>query len=234
MKIDRTSLPSWLTVSSARTLAARLGQHRNSPMKQIRAQTVDAAYPRLVESSNASEPMFAYEDREVPEMERVVVAPKGARLKSADVGVGRSPAGPDSKSKHLRGGRGGGPQGTGPSAAVGRLAPEERGDREVPGKRQRSVLSWKGRRLRAAGTGAYRYNDLCGAWYAVPTTPDDLCPPGRFRVILKAQTYCLRLEGSLPRNEYRPQPRARSPRELHPSAAVGRLAPEERAVGGIS
>gem|GEM_PF-4714872 len=38
-----TSLPSRLTVSSAGTLAARLGRHRNSPMKQIRAQTVDAA-----------------------------------------------------------------------------------------------------------------------------------------------------------------------------------------------
>ncbi|OGP96984.1 MAG: hypothetical protein A2W10_10030 [Deltaproteobacteria bacterium RBG_16_55_12] len=39
--------------------------------------------------------MFAYEDREVPEMKRVVVAPKGARLKSADVGVDRYTAGPD-------------------------------------------------------------------------------------------------------------------------------------------
>jgi len=39
--------------------------------------------------------MFAYEDREVPETKRVVVAPKGARLKSADVGVGRFLAGPN-------------------------------------------------------------------------------------------------------------------------------------------
>src|SRR3989338_7001055 len=38
-----TSLSSWLTVSSAGTLAARLRQHRNSPIRQIRAQTVDAA-----------------------------------------------------------------------------------------------------------------------------------------------------------------------------------------------
>gem|GEM_PF-3850198 len=34
-------------VSSAGTLTARLRQHRNSPIRQIRAQTVDAAYPRL-------------------------------------------------------------------------------------------------------------------------------------------------------------------------------------------
>ncbi|MEK7334091.1 MAG: hypothetical protein AAB222_02065 [Candidatus Binatota bacterium] len=39
--------------------------------------------------------MFAYEDREVQEMKRVAVAPKGARLKSADVGVERFTAGPD-------------------------------------------------------------------------------------------------------------------------------------------
>jgi len=31
----------------------------------------------FAESSNASEPMFAYEDREVPGMEKVVVAPRG-------------------------------------------------------------------------------------------------------------------------------------------------------------
>ncbi|MFQ5902065.1 MAG: RrF2 family transcriptional regulator, partial [Candidatus Binatia bacterium] len=51
--------------------------------------------------SDASEPMFAYEDREVPEMERVVVAPKGARLRSADVGVGRLPAAPTEKVNSL-------------------------------------------------------------------------------------------------------------------------------------
>ncbi len=39
--------------------------------------------------------MFADEDRKVPGRKRVVVAPKGARLKSADVGVGRLKAGPD-------------------------------------------------------------------------------------------------------------------------------------------
>jgi len=50
----------------------------------------------------------------------------GARKRTADVGVGWSPAGPDSESKHPWGGRGGGPQGSGPSAAVRRLAPEER------------------------------------------------------------------------------------------------------------
>ena len=52
--------------------------------------------------------MFAYEDREVPEMKRVVVAPKGARLERADVGVGRFGLS------------------TGPSAALGSGVPEER------------------------------------------------------------------------------------------------------------
>ncbi len=51
---------------------------------------------------------------------------EGARKRTADVGVGWSPAGPDSESKHPWGGRGGGPQGSSPSAAVGRLTPEER------------------------------------------------------------------------------------------------------------
>ncbi len=148
-------------------LAARLGQHRNSPIKQIRARTSMLLILGFAESSNDSESLFAS------------------------------------------------------------------GTRMPPGG-ERSFLSGRRRRLRAAGTGAYRYNDLCGAWHAVPTTPDDLCPPGRFRVILKAKTYCLRPEGSLPRNEYRPQPRGRFPTALHPSDAVRSLAPEERAVGGIS
>src|SRR3989338_5033468 len=33
--------------------------------------------PRLAESSDAAEPMFAYEDRRVPGRKRVVVAPRG-------------------------------------------------------------------------------------------------------------------------------------------------------------
>jgi len=36
-----------------------------------------AKLSRLAESSDAAEPMFAYEDREVPEMKRVVMAPRG-------------------------------------------------------------------------------------------------------------------------------------------------------------
>jgi len=54
-----------------------------------------------------------------------------ARKTTADVGVGSSPAGPDRESKQPRGGRGGGPQGTGPSAAVGRLALEEQGAGDI-------------------------------------------------------------------------------------------------------
>jgi len=69
--------------------------------------------------------MFADEDRKVPGRERTVLAPKGARLKSADVGVGRLLAGPDRWSEQPRGGRGGGPQGRGPSAALGSVAPSE-------------------------------------------------------------------------------------------------------------
>src|SRR5574341_2026706 len=80
----------------------------------------------FAESSDAAEPMFAYEDREVPGRKRAAVAPKGARLKSADVGVGRLMAGPGRWSEQHRGGRGGGPQGRGPSAARGSVAPEER------------------------------------------------------------------------------------------------------------
>ncbi len=59
---------------------------------------------------------------------------EGARLESADVGVGRLLAGPDRWSEQHRGGRGGGPQGTGPSAALGSVAPEEarRGARRCP------------------------------------------------------------------------------------------------------
>ena len=51
---------------------------------------------------------------------------EGARKRTADAGVEWSPAGPDSESKHPWGGRGGGPQGSGPSAAARRLVPEER------------------------------------------------------------------------------------------------------------
>jgi len=64
-------------------------------------------------------------DRKVPGRKRVVVAPKGARLKGADVGVERLLAGPDRWSEQHRGGWGGGPQGRGPSAALGSVASEE-------------------------------------------------------------------------------------------------------------
>jgi len=84
-----------------------------------------AKLSRLAESSDAAEPMFAYEDREVPGEEEGRGGSEGARLKGADVGVGRFYAGPDRWSEQHRGGRGGGPQGRGPSAALGRLASEE-------------------------------------------------------------------------------------------------------------
>ena len=52
--------------------------------------------------------MFAYEDRKVPGGRGKLPAPKGARLKSADVGVGRFGLSP------------------GLSAALGSVVPEER------------------------------------------------------------------------------------------------------------
>ncbi len=48
----------------------------------------------FAENSDASEPMFAYEDREVPEIKRGRGGSEGARMRSADVGVGKSLAGP--------------------------------------------------------------------------------------------------------------------------------------------
>ncbi|OGQ72997.1 MAG: hypothetical protein A3G94_02995 [Deltaproteobacteria bacterium RIFCSPLOWO2_12_FULL_60_16] len=69
--------------------------------------------------------MFAYEDRKVPGRKEGGGGSEGARLEGADVGVGRLLAGPDRWSEQHRGGRGGGPQGTGPSAALGGVAPEE-------------------------------------------------------------------------------------------------------------
>jgi len=72
-----------------------------------------AEVARLEESSNASEPMFAYEDRKVPGGRGKLPAPKGARLKSADVGVGRFGLSP------------------GLSAALGSVVPEGVSLREV-------------------------------------------------------------------------------------------------------
>jgi len=69
--------------------------------------------------------MFADEDRKVPGGKEGGGGSEGARLKGADVGVGRLLAGPDRWSEQHRGGRGGGPQGRGPSAALGSVAPSE-------------------------------------------------------------------------------------------------------------
>ena len=107
-------------------LAARLGQHRNSPIKQIRAQTVDAAYPRLRREFQRLGVNLPLQGRQGPWEKEEATGSERARKRAADVGVGGSPAGPDSKSKHPWRGRGGGPQGSGPSAVVRRLAPEER------------------------------------------------------------------------------------------------------------
>ncbi len=107
-------------------LAARLGQHRNSPIKQIRAQTVDAAYPRLRREFQRLGVNFPLQGLRGPWEKEEATGSDGARKRATDVGVGWSLAGPDSKSKHPWRGRGGGPQGSGPSAAVRRLAPEER------------------------------------------------------------------------------------------------------------
>ena len=79
-----TSLPSWLTVSSAgrfvRGLASRAESNGSvgSLNRSLSVLSSCSASPltheaRLAESSNASEPMFAYEDRKVPEMEEVWV-----------------------------------------------------------------------------------------------------------------------------------------------------------------
>lgn len=50
---------------------------------------------------------------------------EGARLESADVGVGRFTAGPDCETKQPWGDGEGGPHGTSPSTALGRVATEE-------------------------------------------------------------------------------------------------------------
>ena len=71
MKKKGPPYPLGFSVSSAGTLTARLGQHRNSPEKQKRAQTSMLLILGFAESSDASEPMFAFEDREVPEREEV-------------------------------------------------------------------------------------------------------------------------------------------------------------------
>ncbi|MEK6561789.1 MAG: hypothetical protein AABZ59_01285, partial [Candidatus Binatota bacterium] len=51
--------PLGFGVSSAGTLTACLGQHRNSPKGQKRAQTSMPLVLGFAESSNASEPIFA-------------------------------------------------------------------------------------------------------------------------------------------------------------------------------
>jgi len=51
--------PLGFSVSSAGTLTARLGQHRNSPKRQKRARTSMLLFLGLAESSDASEPIFA-------------------------------------------------------------------------------------------------------------------------------------------------------------------------------
>jgi len=82
----RTSLPSWLTVSSAgrfvRELAS-LAESNGSVGSLTRLVSVLSACSaspltheaRLAESSDAAEPVFAYENREVPERKRSVLLP---------------------------------------------------------------------------------------------------------------------------------------------------------------
>jgi len=88
-------------------LAARLGQHRNSPIRQIRAQTVDAAYPRLRREFQRLGVNLPLQGRQGPWEEEEATGSEGARLKSADVGVDRFGLS------------------TGPSAALGSVTPEE-------------------------------------------------------------------------------------------------------------
>ena len=56
----------------------------------------------FAESSDAAEPMFAYEDRKVPGRKEGGGGSEGARLEGADVGVGRLLAGPDCWSEQHR------------------------------------------------------------------------------------------------------------------------------------
>ena len=58
-------------------LAARLGQHRNSPIKQIRAQTSMLLILGFAESSNDSESIFRSRDGKAPGRKRKLLAPRG-------------------------------------------------------------------------------------------------------------------------------------------------------------
>ncbi|MFQ5902384.1 MAG: hypothetical protein ACE5JO_01720 [Candidatus Binatia bacterium] len=72
MKKKGPLYPLGFSVSSAGTLTARLGQHRNSPEKQKRAQTSMPLILSFAESSDASEPIFATGTGRSPEKKRGV------------------------------------------------------------------------------------------------------------------------------------------------------------------
>lgn len=124
MKMGGTSLFPRSSVSSAGTLAARLGQHRNSPKNKnglghrCCLSSASQGVPTPPSRSLLREQGGPWDEEGSGDSE-------GARKRTEDVAVDRPPAGPNIESKHPWGGRGGGPQGSSPSAAVRRFAPEE-------------------------------------------------------------------------------------------------------------
>ena len=115
----RSSASSPGSLSCLLRAASKLAHKTNT------GSDIDAAYPQLRRDFQRLGVNLPLQGRQGPWEKGEATGSEGARLESADVGVGRLMAGPDRWSEQARGGRGGGPQGRGPSAALGSVVPEE-------------------------------------------------------------------------------------------------------------